>query len=81
MTKLYRSETDKILGGVCGGLAEVYDLDPSLVRLVTVLLAFTGSAEIVYLVAWLIIPKESEVKGNKKEVDIETEDAEEDSEK
>ena len=74
MTKLYRSETDKILGGVCGGLAEVYDLDPSLVRLVTVLLAFTGSAEIIYLVAWLIVPKESEVKQLGKEVDIETDE-------
>jgi phage shock protein C len=67
MTRLYRSESDKILGGVCGGIAEVYDLDPSLVRLVTILLAFTGSAELVYLIAWLIVPKESEIKQDKEE--------------
>jgi len=33
MTTLHRSETDKILGGVCGGIAETYDIDPTLVRL------------------------------------------------
>jgi phage shock protein PspC (stress-responsive transcriptional regulator) len=73
MTRLYRSETDKILGGVCGGIAEAYDLDPSLVRLATVALAVTGAAEIVYLVAWLIIPKESELEDPKKEIDIDSE--------
>ena len=63
MTKkrLYRSESDRILGGVCGGIAETYNLDPSLVRLVTVILAFTGAAELVYIIAWLIVPTESEI--------------------
>lgn len=60
--RLYRSESDRILGGVCGGIAEVYNLDPTLVRLVTVVLALTGAAELVYLIAWLIMPTESEVK-------------------
>lgn len=62
MTRLYRSEENKILGGVCGGIAEAYDLDPSLVRLITVVLALTGAAEIVYLIAWLIVPKKSELE-------------------
>jgi len=60
--RLYRSEEDRILGGVCGGIAEVYNLDPTLVRLITVVFALTGAAEIVYLIAWLIMPTESEVK-------------------
>lgn len=59
--KLYRSETDKILGGVCGGLAEVYDLDPTLVRLIAVLLIFSGVSPLIYLIAWIIMPKESEL--------------------
>lgn len=60
--RLYRSEEDRILGGVCGGLAEVYDIDPALIRLATVALILTGVSPIVYLIAWLIIPTESEVK-------------------
>ena len=59
--RLYRSETDKILGGVCGGIAEVYDFDPSVVRLITLLLIITGVSPLLYLIAWLIIPSESEV--------------------
>jgi phage shock protein C len=65
MTKnrLYRSESDKILGGVCGGIAEVYDVDPTIVRLITLLIVLgTGAGLFVYLIAWLIMPTESEVK-------------------
>ena len=62
MTKLYRSESDRILGGVCGGIAEVYDFDPSLVRLLTVALILTGLSPFIYLIAWLIIPTESEIQ-------------------
>lgn len=62
--RLYRSESDRMLGGVCGGIAEVYDLDPTLVRLVVLLIVLgTGAGLIVYLVAWLIMPTESEIKG------------------
>lgn len=66
MTKnrLYRSESDKILGGVCGGIAEVYDIDPTIVRIVTLLIVLgTGAGLLVYIIAWLIMPTESEIKG------------------
>ncbi|MFB6204411.1 MAG: PspC domain-containing protein [Candidatus Nanohaloarchaea archaeon] len=77
--RLYRSESDRILGGVCGGIAEVYDLDPTVVRLVTLLLVLgAGSGLLVYLIAWLIIPTESEVREDS-EVDL-TEESEEDEE-
>jgi len=59
--RVYRSEDDRILGGVCGGLAEVYDLDPTLVRLVALVLIFSGVSPLIYLIAWLIVPTESEV--------------------
>lgn len=72
--RLYRSESDRILGGVCGGIAETYNLDPTLVRLATVVLAFTGAAEIVYLIAWLIMPTESEVKNQEDKSVEETEE-------
>ncbi len=68
--RLYRSESDRILGGVCGGIAEVYDFDPTLVRLVTLALIFSGISPLLYLLAWLIMPTESEVKeGKQKEVE------------
>lgn len=69
--RLYRSESDKILGGVCGGIAEVYDVDPTLVRLITLLIVLgTGAGLLVYLVAWLIMPTESELKNQSEENEV-----------
>lgn len=61
MTRLYRSEDDRVLGGVCGGLAEIYGLDPSLVRLATFLLLWGGVPVVLYIIAWIVIPPKSEV--------------------
>ncbi|MBI5266230.1 MAG: PspC domain-containing protein [candidate division Zixibacteria bacterium] len=57
--KLYRSTTDKFVGGVCGGLAEFFRIDPSIVRVVFVLLtlASAGTGIIAYLVMLIVIPK------------------------
>ncbi len=61
--RLYRSQKDRIVGGVCGGLAEVLDIDPTLVRLVFVLLALLGGhGVLLYLILWLIMPREDQVK-------------------
>jgi phage shock protein C len=59
--KLYRSERDKKLLGLCGGLAEYFHVDATLLRLVVIITAFfsAGTVIIVYLVASLVIPKES----------------------
>ena len=56
--KLYRSTTDSMIGGVCGGLAEYFDVDPVIVRLGAVLFAIWGAGLIAYIVAWIIIPEE-----------------------
>jgi len=59
MKKLYLSNTDKKIFGVCGGIGETYDIDPTLVRLILVALCFvTGILPLAatYLVAWIIIP-------------------------
>ncbi|HLV10659.1 MAG TPA: PspC domain-containing protein [Halanaerobiales bacterium] len=59
--KIYRSKTDKMIGGVCGGLAEYFDIDPTLVRLALLLLFFArGTGLLVYIIAWIIIPERSE---------------------
>ena len=60
--RLYRIEQGKMLAGVCGGIAEYFDVDPSLVRLAWVLFcAVGGSGVLAYIVAARIIPKKSEI--------------------
>jgi phage shock protein PspC (stress-responsive transcriptional regulator) len=59
--RLYLSSTDKKLAGVCGGLAEYFVIDPTLIRLLTAILAVvTGVLPLffVYLIAWMIIPRQ-----------------------
>ena len=57
--KLYRSRKDKMLAGICGGLAEYFDVDPSLVRLASVLLClYAGTGLLVYILAAIIIPED-----------------------
>jgi phage shock protein C len=63
--KLYRSQSRKMLGGVCGGLAEYFDIDISLVRLIFVgIFLLTGLIPmmIFYIIAWIIIPAEEPKK-------------------
>ena len=55
--RLFRSTQEKMLGGVCGGLADYFSVDVTLVRLIVLVAAFAGGVGIpVYLVAWVIIP-------------------------
>lgn len=59
--KLFRSQRHKMLGGVCAGLAEYFDIDISLTRLIFVALAFLTALLpmiIFYIIAWIIIPEE-----------------------
>ena len=61
--KLYRSESDKKLAGVCGGLADYLGVDVTIIRLIWALVTvFGGTGLVAYLIAALIIPTESEVK-------------------
>jgi len=59
MTKrLYRSTSDAMLGGVCGGLGDYFAVDPNVVRLLFVLFAvLTGFGVLVYVALWLIVPE------------------------
>ncbi|HMR73069.1 MAG TPA: PspC domain-containing protein [Candidatus Saccharibacteria bacterium] len=62
MKKLYRSEKDRKIAGVCGGLGEYFDIDPVIPRIVfLVLLVGAGSGILLYLVFWFIMPTESEI--------------------
>lgn len=55
--KLYRSRRERMIAGVCGGLAEYFNIDPTWVRLIFILFFFLGgSAFLVYIIMWLIVP-------------------------
>lgn len=55
--KLYRSEKNRKIGGVCGGLGEYLNIDPTLVRLLWVLFSCTaGAGLLAYIVCLLVIP-------------------------
>jgi phage shock protein PspC (stress-responsive transcriptional regulator) len=56
MKKLYRSRTNKIIGGVAGGLAEYFDIDPIIMRLAFFGLVFSGAFLLAYIVAWIFVP-------------------------
>jgi phage shock protein C len=57
--KLYRSKTNRQLAGVCGGLAQYFNFDATLVRVLFVLLAVLGGSGLVlYVAMWIIVPKE-----------------------
>lgn len=59
MKRLYRSSTNKMLCGVCGGLAEYFDFDPTIIRLGVALLSLfsLGTGIIAYIMAAIIIPQ------------------------
>ncbi len=56
--KLYRSVEDSKIGGVCAGIAEYFEIDPTIVRLLAVFLLFAWlSSAVAYVIAWIVIPK------------------------
>ena len=64
MKKICKSTTDKKICGVCGGIAEYFDLDPSLVRLGWIVFcALGGSGVLAYIIAAIVIPTKSSVEG------------------
>ena len=56
--KLYRSKTDRKLAGVCGGLAQYFDIDATLIRVLFVATTLFGAGLVLYLAMWIIVPEE-----------------------
>lgn len=68
--RLYKSATEKKLCGVCGGLAEYFDIDPTIVRVVWALLSvFWGTGILLYIIMALVMP----VKDSAHVIDVESE--------
>jgi phage shock protein PspC (stress-responsive transcriptional regulator) len=60
--KIYRSETDRMIGGVCGGIAEYFGMDSTIVRLVFALaVVYMGVGFPLYIILWIVVPTESAV--------------------
>ena len=61
--KLYRSQRSSMIAGICGGLGEYLNVDPTIMRLAAVLLAFAdGIGLIAYIIAWIIVPRNPEME-------------------
>jgi phage shock protein C len=56
--RLTRSRRDRKIAGVCGGIAEYLDVDPTLIRLIAVIALFCGAGFFAYIVAWIVLPEE-----------------------
>jgi len=56
--RLYRSNVENKIAGVCGGLGEYFDIDPTIVRIILFLLIFAhGAGLIIYIVGWIVMPR------------------------
>ena len=58
--KLYRSRKNLMIAGVCGGLGEYFNVDPTILRLVWVIFGCTGAGIVAYILAAIIIPSDPE---------------------
>ncbi|MBN1320079.1 MAG: PspC domain-containing protein [Thermoleophilia bacterium] len=57
--RLRRSRTEKMLGGVCGGLGEYFNVDPTIIRVLWVVITLLGGAGVIaYLILWVVMPQE-----------------------
>ena len=61
MKRIYRSRKDRKIAGICGGLGELFNIDPTLIRLLVILIAVaTGFVPVIvtYILGWWVIPEE-----------------------
>lgn len=73
--RLYRSESDRILAGVAGGIAEYFEVDPLLVRIVTALSILSGGGLILYILLWIFVPSHSSLSSTtEKTIEANTEE-------
>ena len=67
--RLYRSRKDRMLAGICGGIGNYFNTDPTVIRVLFVVAALIlGGGLLIYLILWLIIPLEPEMVGEIEEL-------------
>jgi phage shock protein C len=55
--RLLRSNTNRVIGGVCGGIGDYFTIDPVLARVIFVLTAIFGAGFLVYIILWIMMPE------------------------
>ncbi|MBZ0264254.1 PspC domain-containing protein [bacterium] len=59
MREIRRSQENRVVAGVCGGLGEYFNIDPVIIRIIWLLLTFAaGGGILIYLICWVVIPSE-----------------------
>jgi len=67
--RLFRSKDDRVIAGVCGGIAQYLDIDPTIIRIIFVLIFLTeGFGLMLYLILWVVVPEEDSVAKDSGEV-------------
>lgn len=56
--RLYRSRDERMIAGVCGGLGKYLSVDPTIIRILFIIFAFTGGGFLAYLIMLLVVPEE-----------------------
>jgi phage shock protein C len=70
--RVYRSKSERVLAGVCGGLGEYFNIDPTLVRILFILFALVvGGGILLYIILWILIPEEPQVAGDAEDEPVE----------
>ena len=73
MKRVYRSESNKLLAGVCGGLGDYLNIDPTVIRILWVILGCCGGCGLIaYIICAIIIPSQSEVERSANNDPVET---------
>ncbi len=67
MERLYRSKSNRVIAGVCGGFAEYFRIDPTIIRIIWILIGLAGAGLPAYIIAAIIMPDEDKVAAGKSE--------------
>jgi phage shock protein C len=67
MERLYRPKNNRVIAGVCGGFAQYFRIDPTIIRIIWILISLSGTGILAYIVAAIIMPDEDKVVGSRNE--------------
>ena len=80
--RLYRSRKDKMIAGICSGLGEYFEIDPTLVRIIFIVSLFLGGSGILaYIILWIVVPEEPYIAQSSDAAPHEEKPADEEKEK
>jgi len=66
MERLYRSRNNRVIAGVCGGFAEYFHIDVTIIRIITIIIAMSGTGVLAYIIGMIIIPDEGNASSGRR---------------